>query len=196
MAGLAAGFTTLTSMALPAHASATPATAAPGLEISVSDGRAAVRPGDRVTYLVRVQDTGSRPVHRLEVTQALPAGVQFVSASDGGTAAAGRVTWHASLAAGGTDEVRATVLVTRIPAKTVRLAAVACAALPADSRPVICAAHLDPLPAGGGAAVAPDRVAAAGQPPARGFPHWYLAAGAGLAALVLALIGGRVRRRG
>jgi hypothetical protein len=37
--------------------------------------------------------------------------------------------------------------VTRTPATLLRLAAVACVTLPGSSRPIVCAAHLDRLPA-------------------------------------------------
>ena len=53
---------------------------------------------------------------------------------------------------GGTQTFRVTALVTQTPARELRLAAVACVVLPDGSPPVVCAAHLDQLPA---AAAAP-----------------------------------------
>jgi uncharacterized repeat protein (TIGR01451 family) len=119
----------------------------PGLTISVTDGRGAAAAGDRLTYTVRVRDTGVEAAPHLKITQTLSPGLKFLSASGNGVATAGLVAWHASLTAGGTRTFRLTALVTRTPAQELRLAAVACVALPGGSRPIVCAAHLDQLPA-------------------------------------------------
>ena len=70
-----------------------------------------------------------------------------MSASGDGVATAGRIAWHATLPAGGTRTFRVVALVTRPPARVSRLAAIACVALAGGSRPIVCAAHLDRLPA-------------------------------------------------
>lgn len=167
--------------------------ALPGLEIGVSDGRTTARTGDQLTYLVQVRDSGASGARRLKITQTLPPGTEFLSASRPGTVADGQVTWYAGVAAGGADAFRVTVQVTRTPARLVRLAAVACVARPDSRRPVICAAHLDRLPASSAGAAA----AATQPPPASGPALRYLIGGSGmLAAGVLAAIAGRhVRRR-
>jgi uncharacterized repeat protein (TIGR01451 family) len=117
------------------------------LTISVSDGRTAVNPGDQLTYLVSVRDGGMVSAPHLKITQTLSAGLDFVSASPPGMAADGQVTWSAGLPAGGTKTFRVVARVTRTPARLLRLAAVACASAEGSSRPIVCAAHLDRLPA-------------------------------------------------
>jgi uncharacterized repeat protein (TIGR01451 family) len=124
----------------------------PGLTISVTDGRVAATAGDRLTYTVNVRDTGMAGASRLKITQTLSPGLEFVSASDNGVATAGQVAWHASLPAGGTRTFRVIALVTRTPAPELRLAAVACVTEHGSSRPLVCAAHLDQLPAAAAAA--------------------------------------------
>jgi uncharacterized repeat protein (TIGR01451 family) len=119
----------------------------PALAISVTDGRAAAAAGDRLTYTVSVRDTGTRAAPHLRITQTFSPGLKLVSASGGGVTEARQVAWRAALPAGGTRTFRVVALVTRTPALVSRLAAVACAALPGSSRPVVCAAHLDRLPA-------------------------------------------------
>lgn len=174
-------------------ASPVPSPRTPGLTISVTDGRAAATAGNRLTYTVSVRDTGIAAAPDLKITQTLSPGLEFLSASGKGVATAGRVAWHASLPAGGTQTFRVTALVTRTPARELRLAAVACVALPGGSRPTVCAAHLDQLPA---AAVAAP---AAGSGSSRSNLTVYAAAGlAVLAAGLLTVIAGRrirLRRR-
>lgn len=135
-------------------ASAARASRAPGLTISISDGRATARAGDELTYTVTVRNSGAVNVPRLKVTQTLSAGLQFLSASDHGVAASGRVNWSARLPVGGERTFRVDARVTRTPATLMRLAAVACATLPGANGPIVCAAHLDRLPAATAAAPA------------------------------------------
>jgi uncharacterized repeat protein (TIGR01451 family) len=132
----------------PSHtAPAANASRTPGLTVSVSDGHAAARAGDKLTYLVSVHNTGTVAVPRLKVTQTLSSGLEFLSASDHGVATSGQVSWSASLPVGGKRTFRVAARVTRTPATLLRLAAVACVALPGSSHPIVCAAHLDRLPA-------------------------------------------------
>jgi hypothetical protein len=101
-------------------------------------------------------------------------------------AGAGQVAWHATLPAGGARTFHVVALVTRTPARVSRLAAVACAALPGGRAPVVCAAHLDRLPA----AAAGPAAAGSGSSGSK-LLAW---AGGGLAVLVavlLAVIAGR-----
>jgi len=121
--------------------------AVPALTISVSDGRTAANPGDQLTYLVSVRDGGTAGAPHLKITQTLSAGLDFLSASPHGSAADGRVTWPAAIPAGGTKTFRVVARVTQTPARLLRLAAVACASAEGSSRPIVCAAHLDQLPA-------------------------------------------------
>jgi uncharacterized repeat protein (TIGR01451 family) len=160
----------------------------PGLTITVSDGHVAARAGDGLTYLVSVRNTGAVAVPRLKVTQTLSAGLKFLSASGHGVATSGHVSWSASLPVGGERTFRVATRVTRTPTTQLRLAAVACVVLPDSSRPLVCASHLDRLPA------------AVAQPAARsgrsvGNVLMYTAAA--LAVLALALVAAIiVRRRG
>jgi uncharacterized repeat protein (TIGR01451 family) len=175
----------------PSHAasaaSAAKASQAPGLTISVSDGHVAARAGDELTYLVSVRNTGAVAVPRLKVTQTLSSGLEILSASDHGVATSGHVSWSASLPVGGKRTFSVATRVTRTPTTLLRLAAIACVALPGSSRPIVCAAHLDRLPA---AAVKPT--ARAGH--SVGNVLTYTAAG--LAVLALGLVAVVARRRG
>jgi uncharacterized repeat protein (TIGR01451 family) len=140
--------TAAASAGAPQRASHVPQTSGPALTIGVSDGRTAVKAGDQLTYVVKVRDAGARSAPHLKITQTLATGLEFLSASPHGTAANGQVAWYAGLPAGGTRTFRVVARVTRPPARVLRLAAVACAAADSShSRPIVCAAHLDRLPA-------------------------------------------------
>jgi uncharacterized repeat protein (TIGR01451 family) len=139
---------------MPQGASHMPPASVPALSIGVSDGRTAVKAGDQLTYVVSVRDGGTRSAPHLKITQTLSAGLEFLSASPHGTAANGQVAWYAGIRAGGTQSFRVVARVTRPPAQVLRLAAVACAAADGSSRPIVCAAHLDRLPAAAAAAAA------------------------------------------
>jgi uncharacterized repeat protein (TIGR01451 family) len=161
--------------------------AVPGLSISVTDGRTAVVPGDRLTYLVSIKDIGTLGAPHLKITQTLPAGLNFVSASARGVAADGKVTWLTGLAPGGSQTFTLVTQLTRAPARQLRLAAVACAADQGSASPIVCAAHLDRLPA---VAASPAASASGSLGGARTV---YL--GAGLAVLVVAAFIVLVARR-
>lgn len=168
----------------------------PGLRISIGDGRTMAQVGDQLTYTVLVQNSGARRSPRLAITQTLPPGLRFVSASSHGVAKAGSVIWHADLPAGGKDTFSLQAQVTRSAARQSRLAAVACATLTGSRTPIVCAAHLDRLP--GAPAAASGRRAAT--PATSTMPSYAVGALAVLAAGVLAIVAGlrvrvRVRRR-
>lgn len=174
------------------HGTTAQSPAGPRLSISVTDGRTAVKPGDQLTYLVSVQNSGTRSTPQLKITQTLPAGLKFLSASGHGVVAGGQVAWSADLLAGGTETFRVVTQVTRTPAWTLRLAAVACAAAQGSNRPIVCAAHLDRLPAA--ATVSTARASGSSGLAPLGY------AGAGLGALALGgvlavLYGRRIRMR-
>ena len=168
----------------------------PGLRISIGDGRTTVQAGDRLTYTVLVQNSGARRSPPLKITQTLPPGLRFVSASRHGVAKAGSVTWHADhLPAGAKDTFSLQAQVTRSAARQSRLAAVACAALAGSRTPIVCAAHLDRLP-GAPAAASGRRATTA----ASTLPSYAIGVLAVLAAAVLVILSGlrvrvRVRRR-
>ncbi len=123
----------------------------PGLSINVNDGRKAAQPGDQLTYRVEVHNIGTTAAPRLKITQTLPAGLKFISASPHGVVAAGQVAWHVGLPAGRTGTFSVTGQVGKTPKAVLRLATVACATAAGSSRPIVCAAHSDELPAGAAA---------------------------------------------
>lgn len=63
------------------------------LSISKSASTATVDPGEEITYTLTVANAGPDDATGVTVTDTLPAGVTFVSASDGGTEDDGVVTW-------------------------------------------------------------------------------------------------------
>ena len=171
----------------PTHtASAAGASRAPGLTISITDSHVTARAGDKLTYTVSVRNSGAVAVRRLKVTQTLSPGLEFISASDDGAAASGHVSWTASLPVGGKRTFLAVTRVTRTPPTLQRLAAIACVTLPGSSRPIVCAAHLDRLPA-----VAAASTSRSGH--SAGNAGTYTAAG--LAVLALGLLAAFVARR-
>jgi uncharacterized repeat protein (TIGR01451 family) len=171
----------------PTHtASAAGASRAPGLTISITDGHVTARAGDKLTYTVSVRNSGAVAVRRLKVTQTLSPGLEFISASDHGAAASGHVSWTASLPVGGKRTLVDVTRVTRTPATLLRLAAVACVTLPGSTTSIVCAAHLDRLPA-----VAAASTSRSGH--SAGNVGTYTAAG--LAVLALGLLTAFVARR-
>jgi len=162
-----------------------------GLSISVTDGRTAVKPGDQVRYLVSIKDSGTLSAPRLKITQTLPAGLKFLSASGHGVAANGQVAWLTGIPAGGAETFSMVAQVTRIPAQLLRLAAVACAADQGSTRPIVCAAHLDRLPA----VAASPSAQASGSSLGHDLPAYALAALAVLALAALTVFATRRARR-
>jgi uncharacterized repeat protein (TIGR01451 family) len=170
----------------PPTSSAARAARAPGLTISISDGHVAARPGEELTYTVSVRNSGTVAVRRLQVTQILSSGLEFVSASDHGRAASGHVSWTASLPVGGQGSFVDVTRLTSTPPTLLRLAAVACVTLPGSSRPIVCASHLDRLPAAAAASTSRSGHSI-------GNAQTYTAAG--LAVLALGLLTAIVARR-
>lgn len=78
-------------------------TATPAIHVTKTDGVTATAIGDQLTYTITVANSlVGEALTDLVITDALPVGTTFVSASDGGTATAGVVTWPAtSLGAAG-----------------------------------------------------------------------------------------------
>jgi uncharacterized repeat protein (TIGR01451 family) len=173
---------------VPAASHRAPTSRVPELTISIGDGHVAARAGDKLTYTVSLRNSGTVAVSHLKVTQTLSAGLEFRSASDHGVATSGRVSWSASLPVGGKRTFNVVTQVTKTPATLLRLAAVACVALSGSSRPIVCAAHLDRLPAAAAAAASTSRSGRSG-----GDVLTYT--GIGLAVLVLGLLAAIVARR-
>ncbi len=165
--------------------------APPRLAISVSDGKVATRAGQALTYTIRLSNAGTATATRLKVTQTMSPGLMVIGASAGAARGPGWVAWSVTVPAGGTRTFRVTARVARTPAKVLRLAAVACAGLP-GREPLVCAAHLDRLPA---AQAGRAREAAQARP--AGLSRPLAAAGLCLLAVcIAALLRGVFRRRG
>ena len=67
---------------------------AANLSITKSDSPDPVLAGNDLTYTITVDSAGPSDALGVSVTDGLPAGTSFVSASDGGTLAGGVVTWN------------------------------------------------------------------------------------------------------
>ncbi|MEE6296008.1 PKD domain-containing protein [Georgenia wangjunii] len=65
----------------------------PDLVVGIDDGRDVVSAGEHVTYTVTVDNVGEAGATGVEARVALPVGTSLVSASDGGTASDGVVSW-------------------------------------------------------------------------------------------------------
>jgi uncharacterized repeat protein (TIGR01451 family) len=94
------------------------------LSVSVSDSVDPVTAGEQLTYTIVVSNAGPPTATGVTLDFDLPAGTSFVSASDGGTAAAGSVTWALpDLDAG--DSTTVTVIVLVASSQTATLSATA-----------------------------------------------------------------------
>jgi len=144
---LVTGLIALPVVTTPGHDGPARSAKVPGLAISISDGQVSARPGQMLTYTASLRNTGTASIPRLTVTEMLPAGLKITAASDNAAVQAAQVAWSSALPAGGTRTFRVTARVTKPPAQLLRLAAVACVTLPGSQQPVVCAAHLDRLPA-------------------------------------------------
>jgi uncharacterized repeat protein (TIGR01451 family) len=185
------GALTLAALAVvgPASSAAVPAT--PQLSIAVDDGQTAASVGDTLDYTVTVRNLGTAGVKDLVVSQSMPTGLQFTSATSHGVAQKGAISWRVNVLAAGHATLHATMTVSATPADTLRLATVACASTSAKARPIVCASHSDQLPAGKAAAA--HSAAKPAAPSSANHAWWYVGGGAGL--IVLALGGFTIRRR-
>jgi uncharacterized repeat protein (TIGR01451 family) len=88
--------------------------AVPDLALAKDDGRTSAVPGQAITYNLTVTNVGARGATGITLTDTLPQNTTFVSASDGGTLAAGTVTWPTfSVASGGSATRTLTVRINR-----------------------------------------------------------------------------------
>jgi uncharacterized repeat protein (TIGR01451 family) len=159
------------------------------LRIGIDDGHTTARVGDRLTYIVKVTNTGTAASPGLLLTQTLVPGLKVISSTPKAAISEGRIMWDRALPAGRTDQLRVTVEVGRLSTELRRLAAVACASAKTDKRPIVCASHMDLLPAA--TAASPKRRTVG---PILRLGLWIAGAGALVAVLLmLALL--RRRRR-
>ncbi|MDX6429970.1 MAG: hypothetical protein QOE54_2336 [Streptosporangiaceae bacterium] len=157
------------------------------LRIGIDDGHSTVRPGDRLTYITNVSNTGQEKTPDLLLTQTLVPGLKLVSSTPKGTVSEGRITWKSALPTGKTDLFSVTVQVGRLPGRLQRLAAVACASTKAGKRPIVCATHSDRLQA-------PATAGFKDQLTALAFNRFFWSSTAGAGALLVAALV-LVRRR-
>src|SRR5206468_3348124 len=85
----------------------------PVLSISKTDAPDPVNAGSNVTYTLSYSNTGNANASGVVITDTIPANTTFVSATGGGTLAAGVVTWNVgALGAGSSSSVQLVVQVT------------------------------------------------------------------------------------
>lgn len=81
-------------------------TSAPALVASTADAGTPVGPGKDITYTITVKNEGNADATNVTITQPVPGHTTFDTASDGGTANGGVVTWTGlSIAAGASKQV-------------------------------------------------------------------------------------------
>src|SRR5207249_3859507 len=85
----------------------------PVLSISKTDAPDPVNAGSNITYTLSYSNTGNANASGVIITDTIPANTTFVSATGGGTPAAGVVTWNVgALGAGSSSSVQLVVQVT------------------------------------------------------------------------------------
>jgi uncharacterized repeat protein (TIGR01451 family) len=155
---------------------------APQLSISISDKRQSTARGDSLTYSIVVSNLGVKDAHALAITQNIPDGMTFGSATKAGTVKSAKVTWATDIRASRKVTFSTTMKVTTAPADELRLATVACALTSPTAAPVVCASDSDRLPI---AAAAATRT-----PQPAGLPVvWWLVGAAVVLVLIIATLG-------
>src|SRR5207249_1573259 len=85
----------------------TTVSSAPVLNVSKTDSPDPVNAGSNITYAISYSNTGNANATGVVITDTIPANTSFVSATGGGTLAAGVVTWNiGALAAGASASVQ------------------------------------------------------------------------------------------
>src|SRR5206468_7027655 len=79
----------------------TTVTSSPVLAISKGDAPDPVSAGSNITYTLSYSDTGNANATGVVITDTIPANTTFVSATAGGTLAAGVVTWSLGIVSAG-----------------------------------------------------------------------------------------------
>ncbi|MEV7597181.1 hypothetical protein AB0O91_07280 [Kitasatospora sp. NPDC089797] len=124
-------------------------TAVPHLAIAIDDGRQQARPGDRLTWTVTLRNLGTEPVSGLRVAQDLPTAARPVSASGDAAGHPDRPSWDGlTLEPGATRTLTTTAELADTGPELLRSSSTACAYQGDSRQPLVCASHLDLLPAG------------------------------------------------
>ncbi|KQC05317.1 MAG: hypothetical protein APR53_07985 [Methanoculleus sp. SDB] len=80
------------------------------LNLAKSDSKDPVKPGEQFSYTITYDNANAYPVDNVVIKDTLPAEVDFVSATGGGTEAGGVVTWNlGTVAAGASGSLTVTV---------------------------------------------------------------------------------------
>ncbi|GEM_PF-2084225 len=118
----------------------TAAFAAPTLVASKDDGRASAQPGDTLSYLITITNTGDLEATGIRITDTLPLHTMFVAASDSGyTTTSGIVAWPPFNLPGGGGSVTRLVIVTvddPLPAGVTSIANTVTAIAPDQTMPI------------------------------------------------------------
>jgi uncharacterized repeat protein (TIGR01451 family) len=156
--------------------------AEPDLSITVTDGRTAAKPGDRLSYVVKIKNAGGATARNLRVTLTFPPYLSMSSASQQENAKAGKLTWLTSVRPGHAASFTISAVVGRTPRGIGHLAA-----------------HLDRLPGAARTTAGTSRSAHGTAAPASagGSKVRYVFAGLAVLACILlaALAAGRLRAR-
>ncbi|TWF83041.1 hypothetical protein [Kitasatospora viridis] len=153
-------------------------------------GQAGAAPGERLTWKLTVRDLGKEPVTDLRIEQHLPDGAKPVGSADA-VLRDGKPVWeHVAVRPDTPTTLTSTADLGPAGPETLDsagTASTACAYAGTSSTPLVCASHLDPLPAGR------RGLAVAGHEESPAWPWW---TGGALAALtaVAAVIWVRGRR--
>lgn len=65
----------------------------PGLTVTKTDNRTTVNPGQKLTYIITVQNTGNVDINDLEIKDTVPSAVGVVTINNGGTRNGSTITW-------------------------------------------------------------------------------------------------------
>ncbi|WP_170321298.1 DUF11 domain-containing protein [Acrocarpospora pleiomorpha] len=115
------------------------------LNISIDNGQTSVRQGDRLTYTIKISNTGDTETPELRVFQTTVPGLEVLSTTPEATASTKRIEWSKKLSGREEAEFSVTAQVGPQAPQMQRLTVVACASNKSSDRPVVCAAHSDRL---------------------------------------------------
>lgn len=74
-------------------------------EISAEPVNTVAQPGQEITYVIRIKNTGNLATSTIRTVDAIPEGTEIVEISEGGVLANGKITWKNIIKAGETVEL-------------------------------------------------------------------------------------------